>query len=116
MMPEYFSLTDALLVQLRKDSLFSITIPSKLQTYMASGRPIIGALEDDGAEVVMRSGCGLVCEPGNPTKLKEAILKMYHFDFEERLQMGLRAREYFDRYFNRDVLLDRLEKIMLEYS
>lgn len=115
MMPNYFSLADALLVQLKKDPLFTITIPSKLQTYMASGRPIIGALEGDGAGVIERSGCGLVCEPGNPQELKEAILKMYYFGVEERRHMGQRARDYLDRNFSRDVLLDRLENIMLEY-
>jgi hypothetical protein len=40
---------DALLVTLGSAPLFALTIPSKVQSYLAAGRPIVGALDGEGA-------------------------------------------------------------------
>ena len=49
-MPYFFSCADMLLVSLKKDPIFSITIPNKVQSYMACGKPIIGSIEGEGKE------------------------------------------------------------------
>jgi colanic acid biosynthesis glycosyl transferase WcaI len=56
---DYLSSADALLVHLKNDPLFSITIPSKTQAYMAAGKPILMAVDGDAAELVVRSQCGV---------------------------------------------------------
>lgn len=64
-----------LLVTLRDDPLFKITIPSKLQAYMAVGRPIICGVGGDADELILSSGGGFTCTPSNPQSLAETILK-----------------------------------------
>jgi len=113
-MPQYFALADALLVSLRKDPLFAVTIPSKVQSYLACGRPVIAALEGTGAAVVQAAGAGVVCEPGDSHGLAEAVLTLSRLSSQEREQMGQRARDYYERQFERSVLLDRLEAMLQE--
>jgi glycosyltransferase involved in cell wall biosynthesis len=113
-MPRYFALADALLVSLRKDPLFAVTIPSKVQSYLACGRPVIAALEGTGAAVVQAAGAGVVCEPGDSHGLAEAVLTLSRLPSQERDQMGQRARAYYKRQFERSMLLDRLETMLQE--
>jgi len=64
---------DVLLVHLRKDPLFEITIPSKTQAYMAVGKPLLMAVEGDAAALVSQARCGLVTESENPQALADAV-------------------------------------------
>ncbi len=58
-MPRYFSLADALLVSLRRDPAFALTVPTKLQSYLACGRPVLAALDGEGARIVEEAQAGL---------------------------------------------------------
>ena len=64
---------DVLLVHLRKDPLFEITIPSKTQAYMAAGKPLLMAVEGDAAALVSQARCGLVTESENPQALADSV-------------------------------------------
>jgi glycosyltransferase involved in cell wall biosynthesis len=111
-MPRYFASADALLVSLRRAPIFSLTIPSKIQSYLASGRPILASLDGEGARVVKESGAGLVAPAQDAKVLSDIVLKMYQTSEEERESMGRHGREYFERHFEREMLLDRLEQLM----
>jgi glycosyltransferase involved in cell wall biosynthesis len=113
-MPRYFALADVLLVTLRKRPIFSLTIPSKVQSYLACGKPIIAALEGEGARIVQEAGAGLTPMPEDPQALAEAIMVMYQMPEEARRAMGLRGRGYFETHFERGLLLERLEEWMNE--
>lgn len=108
-MPRYFALADVLLVTLRKQPIFALTIPSKVQSYLACGKPIIAALEGEGARVVQEAGAGLTPPPEDPKALADAILAMYHMPEESRQAIGLRGRSYFEAHFDRALLLERLD-------
>jgi colanic acid biosynthesis glycosyl transferase WcaI len=108
-MPSYFSLADALLVTLKKDPVFSLTIPSKLQSYLACGKPIIAALEGEGARIVRESGAGLIATPENPDALAKAVLELYGMNVSVRKVMGERGLDFFNKNFERDMLLSRLD-------
>ncbi|MGH7146379.1 MAG: glycosyltransferase family 4 protein [Nitrospiraceae bacterium] len=110
-MPRYFALADALLVSLKKDPLFAATIPSKVQSYLACGRPILAVLEGSGAAVVRDAGAGMVCAPDDGRGLAEAVLRLFQLSQQERSLMGQKARYYYDRHFERNMLLDRLESV-----
>lgn len=114
-MPNFFSFSDALLVTLNKDLIFSITIPGKLQSYLACGKPVIGALNGEGARLIRESNSGFVCPSGEPKELSEAILKIYHAGLREREQMGLNAREYYKNNFNRDKQVDNLINLIKHF-
>lgn len=111
-MPRYFALADALLVTLRKDPLFALTIPSKVQSYLACGKPIVAALDGEGARIVAEAGAGLAVNAGNPEALANAVLEMYRMDTGRRHKMGANGRAYFEAHFERNILLARLEELL----
>ncbi|SRR6266702_112049 len=108
-MPAFFSQADALLVTLKKEPIFALTIPSKIQSYLACGRPVIAALDGEGANVIEEAGAGFTCPGGAPDALAQAVLKMYETPMPERDKMGVRGRAYYEANFDRDMLLDRLD-------
>lgn len=113
-MPRYFSLADVLLVTLRKEPIFELTIPSKIQSYLACAKPIIAALDGEGARIIEEAGAGLTCPSENPGALAKAVLTLYNMPQSERQVMGKRGRTYFNSHFEHKMLLDQLETWMKE--
>ncbi len=111
-MPRFFSLADAMLVALKKDSIFERTIPAKVQSYMACARPILAALDGEGARVVIESGAGIACGAQNPGALADAVLELYNLPDNRREELGAKGLRYFKMNFERRVLLGRLERMM----
>ena len=107
-MPVFFSYADLLLVSLKKDPIFSLTIPSKVQSYMACGKPILASLEGEGKRVIEEARCGLVAEPNNSQQLTHQILKFKSLSKEERLEMGKNARKYFENEFESEKQINKL--------
>lgn len=113
-MPRYFALADALLVTLRRNPAFALTIPSKIQSYLACSRPVLAALDGEGARVVESSGGGFAVGAEDEVGLAEAVIRLYSMSESERAAMGARGRSYFERHFEREMLLDQLEEWLLE--
>ena len=108
-MPRWFALADALLVTLRRDPIFALTIPSKAQSYLACARPILAALDGEGARVLKEAGGGIAVASGDAAALARAAVKLYEMPEAERRAMGERGRRYFEQHFERERLLGRLE-------
>lgn len=87
----------ALLVHLARDPLFAITVPSKTQSYLYAGRPILMAVEGNAADLVAESEAGFVVEPENAQALADAIRTLADMGVEGRDQMGAQARAFYDR-------------------
>lgn len=115
-MPGFFAAADVLLVSLRDSPVFSLTIPGKVQSYLACGRPIIAALDGEGCELITASGAGICCPPGDSEALAGAVKEIRHLDPRERGLMGERGKEYCREHFDRQRLFNRLEEWMLEVS
>jgi glycosyltransferase involved in cell wall biosynthesis len=64
--------------------------------------------------VVQEAGAGLTGPAGDPEALADNVLAMYHLSESQRRAMGLRGRGYFEKHFEREMLLDRLEALMQE--
>jgi glycosyltransferase involved in cell wall biosynthesis len=111
-MPRYFAVADVLLVTLRKSPIFALTIPSKVQSYLACGRPIIAAVEGEGARVVEEALAGVACPAESPQALADTVVRLSRTSAEERRIMGENGRRYFDKEFGRDMLLGRLELLL----
>lgn len=86
---------DALLVHLKNDPLFAITIPSKTQAYLAMGRPVLMAVPGDAAALVRDAGCGMSAEAENPQSIAEAAVALADLSADERMKMGERSRDYY---------------------
>lgn len=99
----YLRAADALLVHLRRDPLFEITIPSKTQAYMAVGKPLLMAVTGDAADLVHKSGGGLVVEPENAEALAEAAEHAAAMTKSELIEMGQSAETYYTQHLSLSV-------------
>ena len=111
-MPFFFANADALIVSLKTSQIFSLTIPSKIQSYLACGKPIIGSLDGEGARIILEANAGLTAQSENPAALALCITDMYMLTEEERNQFGKNGRMYFEREFEREKLISKLESIL----
>jgi colanic acid biosynthesis glycosyl transferase WcaI len=102
---------DALLVHLRKDPLFTITIPSKTQAYMAVGKPLLMAVEGDVVDLVKVADCGVIAEPENPESIAEAAIKIYSMSTSERNAMADRGKKYYWSYLSLRVGVEKFAAI-----
>jgi glycosyltransferase involved in cell wall biosynthesis len=108
-MPSFFKHADALLVSLKDDPIFAMTIPGKLQTYLSAGIPVIAMLNGEGADLIKSSGAGLTCAAGDADGLTRAILHMAEMPETARRAMGERGKEVMAREFDRTRLINALE-------
>lgn len=102
---------DALLVHLRKDPLFEITIPSKTQAYMAVGKPLLMAVNGDAADLVLESGGGVVAASENPEALAEAVEKLSALPPTALSDMGMKAKAYYQKHLSLTVGASRFGEI-----
>jgi len=111
LMPQIFSDASALLVSLIRDPILNLTIPAKVQSYLAAGKPIIASLDGEGARIVIESKAGIVCPTENPAALAEAILKLKMMSRERRQSMGFFGMKYFASNFEPNMLVSDLINI-----
>jgi glycosyltransferase involved in cell wall biosynthesis len=107
-MPPLLHQAEVLLVTLADHPALCATVPSKLQAYLAIGRPIVASLNGEGARLVREAAAGLAVPAGDAPALSEAILRLYRMSPAERNSLGANACRYFQKHFDRDRLLDRL--------
>lgn len=107
----YLEQSDCLLISLKKDPLFEITVPSKTQAYLSLGRPIISTVLGNAAVLVEKSEAGYVVEPSNPDKLAEAILKMSELSKLERDRKGFKVKAFYEKNLSRQTSLNKFVNI-----
>lgn len=107
-MPALMAKAGALLVTLADTEIFRLTIPSKIQAYLAAGRPIIACLNGAGADIVTEAGAGVAVPAEDASALAEAVKALCEMPEGERLEMGARGRRYYEEHFSHDKLVDEL--------
>jgi glycosyltransferase involved in cell wall biosynthesis len=115
-MNDFFLHADALLVSLKKDPIFDITIPGKLQSYLASSKPIIAVLNGEGKRVIKESMSGIVVEPGNVVGLTAAFNTMSQLDTAEIDLMGTNGFNYAEKHFKKETTLELLDSWMKDLA
>ncbi|MBE0471046.1 MAG: glycosyltransferase family 4 protein [Methyloprofundus sp.] len=108
-MPNFFEAVDALLVSLKDSPVFSMTIPSKIQSYMKAGKPILTMLSGEGSRVVDEAHCGLIADSGDYSQLANNMFTMATFSHEKLETLGKNAKAYAGKEFDRDTLISQLE-------
>jgi glycosyltransferase involved in cell wall biosynthesis len=108
-MPGFYRRAHALLICLKDEPVFSMTIPGKLQTYLSAGIPIIAMLNGEGADVIKRSCSGLTCRAGDAQTLAARVLDLASLSKDERARMGRNALTASATEFNRGKLIAQLE-------
>ena len=102
---------DALMVHLKKDPLFTITIPSKTQAYMALGKPLLMAGQGDAANLVKMAECGVTAQPEEPESIADAALKLYSLSISDRNAMAERGKKYYESHLSLRVGIERFASI-----
>ncbi len=113
-MPSFYAHADALLVSLRPDPVFSMTIPGKVQSYLMAGIPLLGMLDGEGSAVIRNAQAGLTCKAGDGAALAQAVLDLAAMSQAERNQLGSNGRIYAENEFGRVQLMDKLEALLSE--
>ena len=112
-MPSFLAHADALLVSLKKDPVFSLTIPAKLQTYLMTGIPILGMLDGEGSKIIEESNAGISSSASDSESLAAAAIKMSMLSSKERNQLGQNGIEYSRKEFDRSILMGKLENFFI---
>lgn len=108
-MPKLYSMADAMLVTLTGDPLLSLTLPGKVQSYMAAGKAIIGAIDGETKTIVEEAQCGFIAKSGDSKALAENILKFCKLGNEDRKQMEINSRNYYKNKFSKNNFVKFLE-------
>ena len=110
-MPKFYSYADAMLFSLRKEYIYSIIIPAKVQTYLACGKPVLAMVDGEASDIIKEAGAGLTCGAGNAHDLAKNILLLSKYNRKKIKAMGLSGLDYYQKNFEREMLFKRLEKI-----
>ncbi len=111
-MPQIYEHSSALLVSLKDEEIFSYTIPSKVQAYLAAGKPIIASLRGEGARIIEESCAGITCQPDNAGALVDSILTLKSLTQAELDKMGTAGLLYFNKNFDMGRQAQRLVEIL----
>ena len=110
--PSYFNQTDAAILTLTDTPIFRLTIPAKLQSYMTYGIPILTNVQGEVKEIIEESKSGLVASSYSVESFYEMINNFMKCTKEERKTMSINGKNYANKYFDRNQLMDQLENIM----
>lgn len=111
-MKTFFNQADVLLVSLKDELIFNVTVPAKLQAYLCTQKPILGMLNGEGASIINDANCGLSVNAGDSNGLSEKILELYGMSNEERNILGVNGFKYFEENFTMNKCIDNLEFIL----
>lgn len=107
-MPEFYKMADAMLVTLQADPILSLTLPGKVQSYMAAGKPIIGAIDGETLKVIQEAKCGY-CGKAEDAKLLSENIKKF-INNQNRVLFGENARKFYEEHFEKKKFMDVLER------
>lgn len=107
-MPSFFAGASVLLVSLRKEPVFTMTIPGKIQSYLTAGRPIVAMLDGEGARVIQEANAGLTCPAGDSIALAQCVDELYAMTVEDREIFSKNGKKYAKLHFDRQKLIDQL--------
>lgn len=111
-MTDFFDLADVMLVTLKKDQSLNLTIPGKIQSYLKYGKPIISALDGEGASVIKNSNAGINVPAEDGANLALSVIKMSQMPEQDLHQMSRCAKEYYMKNFDSDYLLSKFENLV----
>lgn len=97
---------------LKKDLIFAHTIPSKIQSYLACGKPILTSLDGEGSRIIDEAKAGFTSPSEDPSALAAIVKQFLALSIDEQRELGHNARSYFNHEFERELLVDKLEDLL----
>lgn len=111
-MPAFFKEADAMLITLKDEFIFNLTVPAKLQAYLAASKPVLAMLNGEGAKIIKESECGYAVQSGDYTSLANLIKNSILVDQENFKNRGLKGKIYFNHFFRKDKCMEHLIEIL----
>ena len=112
-MPHYYARADAMLLSLKDTEIFRLTVPFKLQSYLAVGKPVIGSIGGEARRIVEAAGAGYCVEPDDAAALAEAVAAFARLSPVERDGMSRNASAFYERWYASDKVHDMLENALV---
>ncbi len=113
-MPAFIAKSDLMLLSLKNEEIYNLTVPNKLQSYMASGKSILGNVSGASADLIESSGCGFTIEPDQPKKLAKKIIEISLYEPNELIDMGMRGEKYFKDNFSNASFIKKFLSLLEE--
>lgn len=107
-MPSYYAMADAMVVTLTADPFIGLTLPAKVQSYMAAGKPVIAAANGEIPQVIADAGCGYCAPAEDSTAFAQAVRQF--LDSPQKHTLGQNARAYYEKHFTREQFMETLER------
>lgn len=107
--PAILAGADAAYLSFSDKPLYQMTLPAKLQSYMACGMPLIASAEGETKKIIEDAACGVCCETGNAPALTNTIIDFMSLPENVRADMGLRAKAYAEKHFLKSTLMDKMD-------
>ncbi len=107
-MPRFYEQADACVMALDDSTLIGSTIPSKLQGYMAAGKPVVASVRGGARFVIDEARCGFAVDPGDVDGFASALVSLAR-SAEKRDELGANARAYFENNFTKEAFLGAVE-------
>lgn len=104
-MPKYYAMADAMLVTMKKDPIISLTLPGKVQSYMAAGKPIIGAIDGETKVVITNAKCGVCVDAQDGILLAKSVKTYYKEAFA---LWGKNGYDYYRSCFSKDAFVTKI--------
>lgn len=114
--PEYLACSDAALLCLSKSDLFAVTLPAKVQSYLACGKPLIASADGEVQKVIHEADAGYCANAGDPDDLARSITAFMRTPSERKAQMAANARAYYEKNFSKKKLLDSFDQLVSQYG
>jgi len=108
-MPEFYALADAMLFSLKDEHIFSITIPAKVQTYLACGKPVLAMVNGESRSVINKYRAGYTCVAGDYKSLAENIITMSSLNKIDLRELSLNSINCYKDNFEREMLINKIE-------
>jgi len=109
-MPAFYAMADAMLVSMRDDESVNLTLPGKVQSYMAAGKPVLGSIAGETPDILAEAQCGLCAPPEDPEAFAQTVRAF--IGRRDQAQMGENARKYYLEHFTKQGHMDRLEAML----
>lgn len=107
-MPKYYAMADAMLITLKDEPVISMTLPGKVQSYMAAGKPIIGAINGETKFVINKANCGFCANADDAEELANCVERF--IVCKNKASLGQNARDYYEAQFTKERFMGRLEQ------
>lgn len=109
-MPSFYAAADAMLATFSNDPILAYTLPRKVTTYLAAGKPVLGTLTGEARRVIEDAGCGYCCAPEDAEGLAKMCLRFT--SCSSKAELGSNAKAYFDEHYSKEHFFDSLEQTL----